>query len=442
MTMIRAMFALMSTLAFAGRDHDRTDPVERKDLRRASEDEYEQMRTEPRQALVIGMGSYEHTSPIPGTQEDVRLIAKALEEAGFQVKTVRNAGKEELDDALNAFLERADEGGVSLIYWSGHGLQWNGQGWLVPVDAELSDPARLNREAVSVEWVQAQLAASHTRLSVLMLDACRNDPWTKSWAKGTKSNPSVGLPLPAVVYGPQVVAYATAPGSTAADGGASAGPYARALARQIKEPGELRKTLGAVQIDVQQDTGGQQIPWVNAAPGEELFFFVMPTREEYELRYSQRAFGTLVVSTQRDGELSVDGELRARLSAGSSVPLSLAEDAHEVCLGNRCRQVAVQGAQTTEIQFESAPTLDERAPNLQQGMRVWAGLAGAAAAGVGVSAWQERQLWLDCTGRDLEACTAAGADPDSARRDNQVAVATAAGLGVVGAGLLTITFMW
>lgn len=236
-----------------------------------------------RVALVIGNDRYQHTQPLSAAVYDAELMAQALEDAGFAVTLLRDAELREMELALAELRIALSTAEVGLFYYSGHGLQIDGRNYLVPIDADLERPERVDALSIEVQDdLLSPMAAAGAPLNLVVLDACRNNPFARSWVSSTRELPAAGLGQVSAAPG-FVIAYATSPGAVALDGrddpvsGLSHGPYAVALAAEIAEPGqELQDVLKGTFDRVEASTQGQQIPWNSQAIGQVAFYFGEP----------------------------------------------------------------------------------------------------------------------------------------------------------------------
>jgi formylglycine-generating enzyme required for sulfatase activity len=302
------------------------------------------MQQEQRLALVIGNGNYAYAPILPGPAFDINLVSQALQSSKFNVLSYIDLDKKAMERAFVGFLMQAKDSDVVLVYYSGHGVQYQGANYMIPVDADLQDPSYLDTDAVSFSFVFEQLAKINSRLKLILLDACRNNPWATVWVGQKSMMPSRGLAPPSTSPIGFVIGYATSPEDTAMDGGNQPSPYATAFANQIKKPQELRDVLGNIQQEVQQYTQGDQTPWVTMSIGPGQFFFTLPSNDEYERRYGTPvAVGSLTIQTEHEGVLIVDGQAKGTLGAGSRLPvgdLSIGE--HIVCLNDNCQTIVIQ----------------------------------------------------------------------------------------------------
>ena len=219
-----------------------------------------------RVALVIGNSKYAHTSKLANPANDARAIADALEDIGFEVLSGIDLGHDTMRSKLQDFLNKASKARISLLFYAGHGIQVNGQNYLIPVDAKLSSASDLNFGTVELNRVLASLD-DPTRANIIILDACRNNPMARSFASKTRSA-SVGTGLAGYTSlgTGSLIAFATAPGKVAADGLGKNSPFTMSLIKHLRTPGlEVRQMLTRVRNEVAKLTGDKQIPWDNSS---------------------------------------------------------------------------------------------------------------------------------------------------------------------------------
>ena len=230
---------------------------------------------EKRVALVIGNDSYKSEAVLKNAVNDARLVAGALGKVDFQIVDAKpNLGIGEFRQALRRFQALADGADVALIYYAGHGLEANGTNWLIPTDAALANERDLDYEAIRIDL--ALQALSGARMRLLVLDACRNNPFGRSWRPGARS---VSRGLKPVDTDDVLVLFAAAPGQTASDGTGANSPFATAFAQRLPEAGLAVQLLGGrVRDDVLKATGGTQRPYVSASITGEPFYLTAPAR--------------------------------------------------------------------------------------------------------------------------------------------------------------------
>ena len=216
-------------------------------------------REEPRIALVIGNSAYPE-APLRNPVNDVRAMAQALRELGFTVLAHENATKRTMETAIVEFGRRLAEGGVGTFYYAGHGLQVRGRNYLVPVDADIDSEAATRIAAVDVELVLEQMTEAKNRVNIVILDACRNNPFERRLRGASR-----GLAAVDAARG-TLVAYATAPGSVAADGDGKNGLYTEELLHALQVPGlKVEDVFKRVRINVARRSKGAQTPWESSS---------------------------------------------------------------------------------------------------------------------------------------------------------------------------------
>jgi len=232
---------------------------------------------EKRVALVIGNSTYRFVGTLRNPGNDARLIATKLRNLGF---TLVNGGaqldldKAGIDRAVQEFGRELKGADVGLLYYSGHGVQVRGANYLVPVDANPSREADVDFQALDAQLVLRQMEASGTRLNIVILDACRNNPWGGRGLRDLNRG-LARMDAPAGT----LIAFATQPGNVAQDGTDGDSPYAKALAAVIDQPGlHLFDTFNQVGLAVDRATGHEQVPWFSSSPinGDFQFASISP----------------------------------------------------------------------------------------------------------------------------------------------------------------------
>ena len=210
-----------------------------------------------RVALVIGNSAYEHAGELPNPVNDATAMRDALTRLGFGVVFRRDADEDAMEDALEAFEEMSAGADLALVFYAGHGMEMDGANYLVPVDARLSSAAAVGRETVALDDVLNAVAEATTR--IVILDACRNNPFARSMRGAVRANVRSGG-LAAVAAGAgSLVAYAAAAGDVADDGDGRHSPFTKSLLGHIEQPGvDVRIMLGNVGEAVRARTGRQQ----------------------------------------------------------------------------------------------------------------------------------------------------------------------------------------
>ncbi|MBW7960872.1 caspase family protein [Bradyrhizobium sp. BR 10261] len=216
-----------------------------------------------RVALVIGNGAYRNVPALLNPPNDANDLAAALRRLGFTVSLATNASFDEMRRGLIALGREAAGADMAAVYFAGHGMEINGENWLIPVDAELKRDTDAANEAINLQSVMLQVSNT-TSLGLVILDACRNNPFAAKMNRSiaTRAAPVSGLGRIEPV-GNVLVAYAARDGTTALDGDARNSPFAAALLRNIEAPGvEVTFMFRNVRDDVMEATRNAQQPFV------------------------------------------------------------------------------------------------------------------------------------------------------------------------------------
>ena len=219
-----------------------------------------------RVALVIGNSAYK-ASPLRNPVNDAQDMARVLGDLGFEVIHKENVTQNDMKRAIRSFSEKIRDGGVGLFYYAGHGIQINGQNYLIPVEAPIEKEEDVEYESVDVRFVLAQMASAGNEMNILILDACRNNPFARSLR-----TPQRGL---AVMTAPSgtFIAYATAPDSVASDGNTRNGLYTQELLKYMQMPGlNIEEVFKRVRLAVRNATQGKQIPWESTSLVRNFYF--------------------------------------------------------------------------------------------------------------------------------------------------------------------------
>jgi hypothetical protein len=217
-----------------------------------------------RVALVIGVGAYRAVPALVNPPRDAAAIARELQGLGFEVAHLDDVDKKSMQKALQDFEDKSAGAEVALVYFAGHGIEVNGVNYLIPSDAELARASSIDDDAVSLPRVL--LAVEHAHLRIVLLDACRNNPFPMVSANGKRAL-SRGLSR-VEPSDSTVIVFAAKEGTTADDGAGKNSPFATALVANLKKPGiEIGMMFRAVTEDVKRETGGAQQPFVYASLG-------------------------------------------------------------------------------------------------------------------------------------------------------------------------------
>ncbi len=217
-------------------------------------------------ALVIGNGAYAE-APLRNPTNDARAIAATLRGQGFEVLLKENATKAQMNEIVADFGEKLAEGDTALFFFAGHGMQVQGRNYLIPVDARITSEQRVRLETLDVDAVLDQMAAARARVSLVILDACRNNPFERRFRSVSGGLAQINAPEGTMV------AYATAPGRVAADGEGANGLYTQELLRAMRQPGlKVEDIFKQVRINVSRASNGAQTPWEASSLTGDFYF--------------------------------------------------------------------------------------------------------------------------------------------------------------------------
>ncbi len=223
-----------------------------------------------RLALVIGNGAYKDGA-LPNPINDAADMAKALESSGFKVIRRENATLKEMHLALREFGDGLGRQSTGLVYFAGHGMQVRGRNYLIPVDADIAREDEVAFAALDLGAVMDKLDSAKNPVNFVILDACRNNPFGNRLQATAKGLAQVDAPPGTLI------AFATAPGSTAADGAGRNGLYTQHLVQQIGRPGAaVEEVFKAVRAAVRAESKNLQVPWESTSLESAFAFRAAP----------------------------------------------------------------------------------------------------------------------------------------------------------------------
>ncbi len=224
--------------------------------------------TATRVALVVGNSRYQ-VKPLANPVNDARLIAQVLEASGFEVQLQVDADLAAMRDAIKKFGSRLVQAGndaVGLFYFAGHGVENKGENYLIPIGSEIESELDYDTDAVLAKWVLARMERAGNRLNMVILDACRDNPFARH------RGGSLGLAEMKAPKGTWI-AYAAAPGGKAYDGDGANSPYTAALAEAMVVPGlKVEEVFKRVRVAVDKATGGEQTTWESSSLHGDFYF--------------------------------------------------------------------------------------------------------------------------------------------------------------------------
>lgn len=219
-----------------------------------------------RTALIIGNSDYK-TSPLKNPLNDAEDIAYELQRLGFKVQLGKNMNKKDMFFAIREFGKEIKQGGVGLFYYAGHGMQVHGKNFLIPVGADIHSEDEVEYEAIDAGLILRKMEAAGNPMNIVMLDACRDNPFARSFRSAQKGLAQMDAPSGSLIV------YATAPGSVAADGDGRNGTFTKNFLGHVRNPDlEVGQMLKRVRAGVQKDTSGKQVPWESSSLVGDFYF--------------------------------------------------------------------------------------------------------------------------------------------------------------------------
>lgn len=221
-------------------------------------------------ALVIGNSAYKHTSPLDNPKNDAVVMSKVLTELGFDVISSLDLSQNDMKRAIKTFAQKLEEGGkgtVGLFYYAGHGVQVAGRNYLIPVTAKISSAVDVEIESIDLEVVTNAMNLAGNGFNVVVLDACRDNPFKSSTRSLSRGLARINAPKGSLI------AYATSPGDVAADGEGANSPYTAALVKVMQEPGlTIERVFKRVRVQVHEETKETQTPWESSSLTGDFYF--------------------------------------------------------------------------------------------------------------------------------------------------------------------------
>ena len=219
-----------------------------------------------RTALVIGNAQYKQVT-LRNPVNDATDMAASLKMLGFTVTLVTDANLKKMEKSVRDFGKQLRKGGVGLFYYAGHGLQVGGRNYLIPIDAVIESESDVKYESVDVGRVLGKMEDAHNDINIIILDACRDNPFGRGFRSYTRGLARIDAPSGSIL------AYATAPGDVAADGSGRNGLYTSKLLQHMTAQGTpIEQVFKKVRKDVVKASGGSQIPWESSSLIRDFYF--------------------------------------------------------------------------------------------------------------------------------------------------------------------------
>jgi len=231
-------------------------------------------------ALVIGNADYKF-APLKNPVNDAEDLTAVLKKLGFDeidVISIKNASYQTMDTAINQFKRKLGKNVIGLFYFSGHGVQYENRNYMIPADMPELTVSKVKFNSVPIEYVLATMEEANNQVNLIILDACRNNPF-----KGGNRGVRKGLAQVTAPTG-SLIAYATSPGEVAQDGSGRNSPYTKSLKKFLLQPGlTIEKVFKNVRNAVRQDTYEKQTPWESTnLYGDDIYLAGKVTHEEEE----------------------------------------------------------------------------------------------------------------------------------------------------------------
>ncbi len=221
---------------------------------------------ETRVALVIGNSNYK-SAPLKNPVNDAKAIADKLQGLGFKVTLKLDQDQKSMAEAIRVFGNQLKAGGAGLFYYAGHGMQVKGRNFLIPVDADIQNEDEVPYRSVDANEVLSKMETAKNRLNLMILDACRNNPFSRKFRSSSQGLAQMDAPSGTLV------AFATAPGSVASDGTGKNGLYTQHLLANLGQPGlPVEQLFKRVRVGVMKDTRNAQVPWESSSLVGDFYF--------------------------------------------------------------------------------------------------------------------------------------------------------------------------
>ena len=221
-----------------------------------------------RVALVIGNAAYK-VHPLRNPRNDADDVSRSLKGSGFEVIDLRDASLIQMRSAIRQFGDKLLASDTGLVYYSGHGIEIRGRNYFIPVNADIQREDEVSDQSLDVALILEKMGTAQKAVNILIVDACRDDPFGRSFRSSSKGLASMEAPRGTIV------AYATSPGKVAADGDGRNSPYTKHLVRAMQAPNKpIELVFKEVRRAVQDETKNLQTPWENTSLSGDFYFRV------------------------------------------------------------------------------------------------------------------------------------------------------------------------
>jgi len=287
--------------------------------------------TERRIALVIGNGSYDF-GRLKNSVNDANDMATTLKKLGFLVILKNNVGHKEMETAIKELGRQLKKDDVGFFFYAGHGVQIEGQNYLIPIGANIEEESDVKYRAVNLSRIFDVMDSTGNRLNIIILDACRNNPYAKSFRSTTR-----GLAIVEKSPKDTLIAYSTSPNQVAIDGSGRNSPYTKALLDNITIPGmPIEQVFKKVRNSLDKVTGGKQVPWYISSLGGDFYFMTGSTKKVKDRAesFTSKTSPTDELEAERE-KLRQEKELLEQRKALADEKRKLEEERQQLAMGTR-----------------------------------------------------------------------------------------------------------
>jgi hypothetical protein len=257
-----------------------------------------------RTAIIFGMSSYQTVDQLPLCKNDADSIAEVLTKLNFDVKCYKDLSKLDMENAISQWASTLNNYEVGLFYYSGHGAEIAGENYLFPVDARVySTPSQTKNGTVGLSEVLGvfddvtSTTGSKLKANLIILDACRDNPFTKSWSKSLSTKGLANIDISSIPNG-TFIGYASSPGKTASAIGVTNSPYTKGILKNIFNYESIDDVFTDVNSTVRLLTGNEQTPW-KTSNFDQKFYFAQPETKTKSLHESVVENSSLSTSADR-----------------------------------------------------------------------------------------------------------------------------------------------
>lgn len=224
---------------------------------------------EKRLGLIVGCANYTYATPLGNPNNDANAIANSLQELDFEIIKIIDPTQKDLKVAIDDFGEKLKGYQVGLYFFAGHGVQVKGLNYVIPIDANLKSERMVEYDCVDANRVLSHMEESKCSVNIVILDACRDNPFERSWSRGIRQRGLATMNAPTG----SLIGYATSPGKTASDGVGANGLYTGSLLSHISEKGtSITSMFQKVRLEVINKSKGEQLPWESTSLTADFFF--------------------------------------------------------------------------------------------------------------------------------------------------------------------------